>query len=208
MNRQDSRFIESEKRIKEAFYTLLSRKPIEKIRTQDIIASADINKSTFYSHYRDKYDLLDSLVNDAAELLSPALEKVFSIILDENVKQSDIDAAYSLFDDSFNNHKDFFRIVIGSNSGSALASKLSDLIEHIWNEKKIADPSVVYYSYLINAITYIIVGTTEKWVKRNCVDPSEDLMRLAHDVGIGVHKALTRNDRILPDDNSGNRSVI
>ncbi|MBE6041968.1 MAG: TetR/AcrR family transcriptional regulator, partial [Clostridiales bacterium] len=61
MNKQDSRFITSEKRIKEAFFGLLSRKSIDEIRTQEIIASAGINKSTFYSHYKDKYDLLDSL---------------------------------------------------------------------------------------------------------------------------------------------------
>ena len=58
MNKQDSRFITSEKRIKEAFFGLLSRKSIDEIRTQEIIASAGINKSTFYSHYKDKYDLL------------------------------------------------------------------------------------------------------------------------------------------------------
>ena len=59
MNKQDSRFITSEKRIKEAFFELLSRKSIDEIRTQEIIACAGINKSTFYSHYKDKYDLLD-----------------------------------------------------------------------------------------------------------------------------------------------------
>ena len=58
MNKQDSRFITSEKRIKEAFFELLSRKSIDEIRTQEIISSAGINKSTFYSHYKDKYDLL------------------------------------------------------------------------------------------------------------------------------------------------------
>ena len=77
-------------------------------------------------------------------------------------------------------------------SGNTLASRISDLIEKIWIEKRIADPGVIYYSYLINAITYIIVGTAEKWVKRDCVDPPDDLIRLAHDVGVGVQKALVR----------------
>ncbi len=57
---------------------------------------------------------------------------------------------------------------------------------------QIADPEVIYYSYLINAITYIIVGTTEKWVKRGCVDPPEDIIRLTYDVGVGVQHTLTR----------------
>ena len=73
-----------------------------------------------------------------------------------------------------------------------LASRISDLIEKMWFEKRIADPGVVYYSYLINVITYIIVGTAEKWVKRDCIDPPYDLIRLTHDVGVDVQKALVR----------------
>ena len=192
MNKQDIRFITSEKRIKEAFYALLSRKSIDEIRTQEIIAAAGINKSTFYSHYRDKYDLLESISAKAADMLFPALERVFSVILEEGTSQNDLDISYKLFADTFQNNKDFFRIVMGNTSGSVLASRISDLIEKIWAEKRIADPGVVYYSYLINAITYIIVGTAEKWVKRDCIDPPDDLIRLAHDVGAGVQKALTK----------------
>ena len=192
MNKQDSRFITSEKRIKEAFFGLLSKKSIDEIRTQEIIASAGINKSTFYSHYKDKYDLLDSLAAEAAEILYPSLEGVFSVILKEGTVQKELDASYELFADTFQRNKDFFRIVRRNTSGSTLASRISDLIEKIWTDKSIADPGVVYYSYLINAITYIIVGTAEKWVKRDCIDSSDDLIRLAHDVGVGVQKALVR----------------
>ena len=125
-------------------------------------------------------------------MLFPALERVFSVILEEGTSQNDLDISYKLFADTFQNNKDFFRIVMGNTSGSVLASRISDLIEKIWAEKRIADPGVVYYSYLINAITYIIVGTAEKWVKRDCIDPPDDLIRLAHDVGAGVQKALTK----------------
>lgn len=192
MNKQDSRFIASEERIKEAFYKLLSRKTIDEIRTQEIIMAAGINKSTFYSHYRDKYDLLDSIVSEAATILLPALDRVFSVILNKESKQSDFLSSAELFANIYQRNEHLMRIVMKSTSGNALASKISDLIEKIWIEKKIADPELVYYSYLINAITYILIGTTEKWVKRNCVDPPEDIMRLAQDVGIGVQNALMR----------------
>ena len=129
-------------------------------------------------------------------MLFPVLEKFFSVILDENpdegIVQEDLDAAYEVFADVFQSNKDFFRIVIGNTSGSTFASRISDLIEKIWSEKKIADPEVAYYSYLINAITFIIVGTAEKWVKRDCIDPPYDLIRLTHDVGVDVQKALVR----------------
>ena len=136
--------------------------------------------------------MLDSLGADAAEILYPSLESVFSVILEEGTTQKDIDTSYEMFAEMFQINQDFFRIVMRNTSGSTLASRISDLIEKIWIEKRIADPGVIYYSYLINAITYIIVGTAEKWVKRDCVDPPDDLIRLAHDVGVGVQKALVR----------------
>ena len=192
MNKQDSRFIAAEKRIKNAFYDILSRKTIEEIRTQEIIASAGINKSTFYSHYRDKYDLLDSIGSDAAEILYPELETVFDVLFDSGSSADELNSAYRSFSSAILQNEKLFRIVLSNISASVLASNISDLIEKIWADRKIADPEVIYYSYLINAITYIIVGTTEKWVKRGCVDPPEDIIRLTYDVGVGVQHALIR----------------
>lgn len=47
--------------ISNAFIELRSRKPIEKITVKELADLAFINKATFYQHYRDIYDLSDSL---------------------------------------------------------------------------------------------------------------------------------------------------
>lgn len=44
-----------------AFIQLRSKKPIEKISVKELSELAMINKATFYLHYRDIYDLSDSL---------------------------------------------------------------------------------------------------------------------------------------------------
>lgn len=52
-----------EKRSKEyiegAFLQLLQRKPIEKISVTELCQRAGVNRSTFYAHYLDVYDLMD-----------------------------------------------------------------------------------------------------------------------------------------------------
>ncbi|MBQ6439168.1 MAG: TetR/AcrR family transcriptional regulator [Mogibacterium sp.] len=58
MNKNDSRYISAEKKIMDAAFDLLLKRDIDSIWTQEIIRSAGVHKSTFYSHYRDKYVLL------------------------------------------------------------------------------------------------------------------------------------------------------
>ena len=44
--------------IKEAFMTLLNKKPFDKITVKEIVEECGINRNTFYYHYEDIYDLL------------------------------------------------------------------------------------------------------------------------------------------------------
>ena len=53
----DIRVQKTKKAIADAFLRMTGKKPIEKITVTDIVTEAQINKSTFYAHYRDIYDL-------------------------------------------------------------------------------------------------------------------------------------------------------
>lgn len=57
----DARKEKTRSAIKEAFLKLYPRRPLEKITIKELCALAQINKSTFYSHYDDIYDLSDQL---------------------------------------------------------------------------------------------------------------------------------------------------
>lgn len=67
----DLRIVKTETAIRNTFITLLGKKPFEKITVKDIITAAKINRSTFYLHYADKYDLMnkieDQIVNNVSE---------------------------------------------------------------------------------------------------------------------------------------------
>lgn len=61
--------------IRYAFITLLKEKSLEDITVHEIVEKALINRSTFYLHYKDKYDLYDAIVADLLLDLSKTLEK-------------------------------------------------------------------------------------------------------------------------------------
>lgn len=50
--------------LKSALVALMRQKPIARITVTDLCAHADINRSTFYLHYKDAYELLGELEGD------------------------------------------------------------------------------------------------------------------------------------------------
>lgn len=56
--------------VSSAFAELMVEKPYDEIMVQDILERADIGRTTFYAHYFDKEDLLNTIVEQELELLT------------------------------------------------------------------------------------------------------------------------------------------
>ncbi|MCI8594683.1 MAG: TetR family transcriptional regulator [Oscillospiraceae bacterium] len=50
-----------------AFERLLTKKPLEKVTVKDIVEEAEVNRQTFYYHFKDIYDLIEWIFVDEAE---------------------------------------------------------------------------------------------------------------------------------------------
>ena len=65
--------IRSKRLINEALADLLTEKPLDKITVTDVVARADINRGTFYAHYRDIPDVVDHLIHQTFSAIRDAL---------------------------------------------------------------------------------------------------------------------------------------
>ncbi|MFJ7661096.1 TetR/AcrR family transcriptional regulator [Lysinibacillus sp. NPDC097162] len=61
MKKQDPRLQHTRQSIIDAFYALAKQKSFEQISIGDIAEEAKINRSTFYYHFTDKFDLIDAI---------------------------------------------------------------------------------------------------------------------------------------------------
>ena len=66
----DIRIEKTKTAIHNTFLELRSKKPLEKITIKELCEKAQINKSTFYSHYKDIYDLYDAYEKDIFKPMS------------------------------------------------------------------------------------------------------------------------------------------
>jgi AcrR family transcriptional regulator len=73
MAEQDRRVRRTKRVIAEAFVTLILEKGYARVTVQDILDRADVGRSTFYAHYRDKESLLTAAFEDLRVELSADL---------------------------------------------------------------------------------------------------------------------------------------
>ena len=75
---EDVRIIKNKREIEAAFIRLLEEKQFSKITIADICLASLTSRSTFYSHYLDKYDLLEKIVNSYAAIIQQFAEGRFA----------------------------------------------------------------------------------------------------------------------------------
>src|SRR5215469_11325891 len=60
----DPRVKRTRKLLQQAFLELFKEKSFSSISIQDITERATVNRATFYAHFADKYELLDSIIRE------------------------------------------------------------------------------------------------------------------------------------------------
>ena len=62
--KEDLRVIKTKKSLYDGLIMMMKDKPFEEIKVSDICKVALTNRSTFYDHFNDKYELLYALMKD------------------------------------------------------------------------------------------------------------------------------------------------
>ena len=70
----DKRVIKTKKNLYEGLLEVMKEKEFEDIKISDICDKAITTRSTFYDHFSDKYELLNSLIKDLKDELSNSID--------------------------------------------------------------------------------------------------------------------------------------
>ncbi len=76
MNKNESRYFNTSKKIDDALVSLLEKKEYEFITIKDICKEAKVNRSTFYLHYENINDLLEEVIENANKDFSLAFASI------------------------------------------------------------------------------------------------------------------------------------
>lgn len=82
-NTEDRRVRKTKKQLRMALTTLLLKKDLDAITVRDVAELADVNRGTFYAHYKDVEELLHQLENELMNELVAVGEKYKDKLNDE-----------------------------------------------------------------------------------------------------------------------------
>lgn len=72
----DARVRFTKKVIRDAFLSLLREKSVKQITITELCRQAEINRATFYKHYRDAYDLLEQIETEVLNHLRKTAQQI------------------------------------------------------------------------------------------------------------------------------------
>ena len=126
MNQQDLRVIKTKKNIEESFLRLLEKKSFSEITVQNILDEALINRSTFYKHYSDKYDLARLLSDRMFQEFQDMLENRFLASQNREVYET-IDVIYEVLYDKRETFLNLWKI---HTDEVQLENEMADYLKH------------------------------------------------------------------------------
>lgn len=83
----DARVRYTKRVIRDSFITLLKTKKFEEITLKEVCELANINRSTFYKHYKDIYDWRDQMEAEYRQKILAISEQVSNISFEEAIAQ-------------------------------------------------------------------------------------------------------------------------
>lgn len=121
----DKRTMNTYKTLKNALFSELKDKSFEDIKIVDLCKRAEIHRTTFYSHFNDKYELLEYAIKDLQQDLESNIQ---------NVKiHLDIKGYYynliSIFLDHLGSNKDIYISILKNNSDSIMINSIYSIIK-------------------------------------------------------------------------------
>ncbi len=180
----DKRCRKTRKAIKTSLIKLMSEKDIANITITEIAGDADINRKTFYAHYRDLYDILDEIENDL-------IEKLFHILDNADIVKIMYNP-YPLFKEltsEINKDFDFYKFLLQSKDYNSLLNKIQGIIKDKFieltkNTIKI-DGDLLYF--MIDFVSSGITSVYKEWFRS---DRNISLEQLAKSISILIGSGL------------------
>lgn len=150
----------TEKAIADALKKLLAKRPLSKITISDIANECGINRMTFYYHYRDVYDLIETI---ADEELKGALEGKRTL--------ADWQEGVLKLMTVMKKDKAFYTGVYNSLERDKTIDYIHDLISDLLKEgvdqlPSIGNASAENVQFIVDFYAYAFCGILLQWVRR------------------------------------------
>lgn len=171
---EDLRIVKTKMAIKNAFLQLLSEKSFDKISVADITQYALIHRGTFYSHYTDKYDLLNKLEDELIDEMGEFIELInYESVTESKEKNNPMPHMVPLLI-YLEERPEYLNLVIKGNGSTSFFEKMIDkYYDLIMDRVQVHQDNWVEYRKDI--IRAIVTSVFSRWTDNGMKENKEDL---------------------------------
>lgn len=154
----------------ESFKCLLLEKPFSKITIKDITEKSNINRMTFYYHFKDVYDLVEwGCLYEAQKVINKseigydnwqdALMKAFELLLENKAFVMNVFHSVS---------QEYIVLILSKlNKGVITQVVNAQCIDHISDKDK---------NFIIQFYSYAIIGVLLDWINEDMIEDPKDII--------------------------------
>ncbi|MGV2881459.1 TetR/AcrR family transcriptional regulator [Paenibacillus taichungensis] len=179
--------------ISKALLKILPQKAFTEISVVDIAEQANINRSTFYAHFLDKDDLLDSMVNEKFQLLEQLLAERNAHLGSLN-SFNEPDPIFAVLFEHILEHDEFYRVMVLINPAGNFNRRLNEVIREMFLDRISQlgmEQKEVPLDILLDHISFSTIGIIHKWLADNKVNsPHHMALQLTRIALLGTYKAM------------------
>lgn len=171
MERQeDKRIRRTKKLLRQALTRLMQQKDFKSITVTDVVREADINRGTFYAHYRDVYDLRERI---EAEMIADFRGMIAGLRPSETAS---LQPVLSRAVDYLEENREIVTALTQVSGGDGFGKKLIGVLEECRLEgmpfRSVEDV------YVARFLATGLVGMLEKWITESQPIPKNEMITL------------------------------
>lgn len=171
MKASDLRVQRTRKAIDDAFWELMKKKDFEEITINDISELACINRVTFYHHYVDKYQWLETMIEKFFSGFDSMILKIVNFEDDESVKEGFWQSVLFL-----NEHYTLLSILLHNRGTNFFQQRYKAILVELMKKDPhyhFSDPATA--DFWMNYMASAYVGAYEWWIKNDRPIPVDKL---------------------------------
>jgi AcrR family transcriptional regulator len=155
---------------------LMKDRPFTKITIKELCEKADINRTTFYAHYRDQYELLLQIEEETLAYFEDLLNKY-----DSKRSKNEINEMICEMLTFISNNSNSLHILLSENGDMDFQKKVlrrfmqKGLVTKYFSEREVQEEMYEYwYAFIINGA----IGLIQYWLKNKMALPIPEMAKI------------------------------
>ena len=182
-NKNNLKKIETQKLLEDSLGALLEEKSFEEIRVMDICSKANIHRSTFYTYYNDKYELLKSKLD---KYEAKFLEFLRKYKIEGKLVDSHVDIMIEILKYFYFNKK-YLKVIFQNNREGSIIKILQKyleayIIEGVKDMKQIQSGRPYMVEIMGSFYSGAFISVIGEWILKDCYITPEELSQYISDI--------------------------